>query len=170
MSTRPPVNDWATDFDHLDPRWIENPYPIWEELRTTCPVAHTERFRGVYFPSRYEDVRAVAYDTENFSSRRIIVRETPPPRIPAPPITSDPPEHKPAKQLLLPPFTPDAMKKLEPESAVKQHASMFRELSVRSCLDLRQRLEAPCAAALHLRCSGAYGVLLSPPKLLRTRA
>jgi hypothetical protein len=32
----------------------------------------------------------------------------------APPITSDPPEHKPAKQLLLPPFTPDAMKKLEP--------------------------------------------------------
>ena len=33
---------------------------------------------------------------------------------PAPPITSDPPQHKPAKQLLLPPFTPDAMKKLEP--------------------------------------------------------
>jgi cytochrome P450 len=32
----------------------------------------------------------------------------------APPITSDPPYHKPAKQLLLPPFTPDAMKKLEP--------------------------------------------------------
>jgi cytochrome P450 len=32
----------------------------------------------------------------------------------APPITSDPPAHKPAKQLLLPPFTPDAMKKLEP--------------------------------------------------------
>ena len=102
MSARPPVNDWATDFDHLDPRWIENPYPIWDELREKCPVAHTERFRGVYFPSRYEDVRAVAYDTENFSSRRIIVRETPPPRIPAPPITSDPPEHRPAKNLLLP--------------------------------------------------------------------
>ena len=32
----------------------------------------------------------------------------------APPITSDPPEHKPAKQLLLPPFTPDAMARLEP--------------------------------------------------------
>ena len=113
MSTRPPVNDWATDFDHLDPRWVENPYPIWEELREKCPVAHTERFRGVYFPSRYEDVRAVAYDTENFSSRRIIVRETPPPRIPAPPITSDPPEHRPAKNLLLPAFTPDAIRRYE---------------------------------------------------------
>jgi len=113
MSTRPPVNDWASDFDHLDPRWVENPYPIWKELREKCPVAHTERFRGVYFPSRYEDVRAVAYDTEHFSSRRIIVRETPPPRIPAPPITSDPPEHRPAKNLLLPAFTPDAIKRYE---------------------------------------------------------
>ena len=71
---------------------------------------------GVYFPSRYEDVRAVAYDTEHFSSRRVVVRETPPPRIPAPPITSDPPEHRPARMVLLPPFTPDAMKKLEPRA------------------------------------------------------
>jgi cytochrome P450 len=58
-------------------------------------------------------VRAVAYDTEHFSSRRIIVRETPPPRIPAPPITSDPPEHRAAKQVLLPVFTPDAIKRHE---------------------------------------------------------
>jgi cytochrome P450 len=114
--TRPPVNDWSTDFDHLDSRWVENPYPIWDELREKCPIAHTERFRGVYFPSRYEDVRAVAYDTEHFSSRRIIVRETPPPRIPAPPITSDPPEHRPAKNLLLPAFTPDAIKHHEPRT------------------------------------------------------
>jgi cytochrome P450 len=116
MSRRPPVSDWATDFDHLDPAWINDPFPIWDDLRKTCPIAHTRRFMGVYFPSRYADVRAVAYDTEHFSSRRIIVRETPPPRIPAPPITSDPPEHRPARMVLLPPFTPDAMKKLEPRA------------------------------------------------------
>ena len=116
MSTRPPATDWATDFDHLDPRWVNDPFPIWEEMRKKCPIAHTDRFMGVYFPSRYDDVRAVAYDTEHFSSRRIIVRETPPPRIPAPPITSDPPEHRPARMVLLPPFTPDAMKKLEPRA------------------------------------------------------
>ena len=56
MSTRPPAADWATDFDHLDPRWAENPYPIWDNLRRKCPIAHTERFMGAYFPSRYEDV------------------------------------------------------------------------------------------------------------------
>src|SRR5262245_13939087 len=113
MSERPPVKDWATDFDHLDPRWINDPFPIWEDMRQRCPIAHTERFMGVYFPSRYADVRAVAYDTEHFSSRRVIVRETPPPRIPAPPITSDPPEHRAARMVLLPPFAPDAIKKLE---------------------------------------------------------
>jgi hypothetical protein len=116
MSARPPVKDWTTDFDHLDPSWVKDPFPIWDEMRKKCPIAHTERFMGVYFPSRYEDVRAVAYDTEHFSSRRVIVRETPPPRIPAPPITSDPPEHRPARMVLLPPFTPDAMKKLEPRA------------------------------------------------------
>jgi cytochrome P450 len=116
MGARPPVKDWATDFDHLDTRWINDPFPIWDEMRKRCPIAHTERFMGVYFPSRYEDVRAVAYDTEHFSSRRVVVRETPPPRIPAPPITSDPPEHRPARMVLLPPFTPDAVKKLEPRA------------------------------------------------------
>ena len=121
MSQRPPVKVWASDFDHLDPAWVNDPFPIWDEMRKRCPIAHTDRFMGVYFPSRYADVRAVAYDTEHFSSRRIIVRETPPPRILAPPITSDPPEHRPARMVLLPPFTPDAMKKLEPRARALAH-------------------------------------------------
>jgi cytochrome P450 len=116
MSARPPVNDWGTDFDHLDPRWVNDPYPIWDELRGKCPVAHTERYMGVYFPTRYDDVRAVAYDTEHFSSRRIVVREQQPPRIPAPPITSDPPGHRADKHLLLPAFTPDQIKLHEPRA------------------------------------------------------
>jgi cytochrome P450 len=116
MATRPPVTDWTTDWDHLDARWVEDPFPIWDEMRRRCPIAHTDRFMGVYFPARYEDVRAVAYDTEHFSSRRIIVRETTPPLIPAPPITSDPPEHRPARMVLLPPFTQDAISKLEPRA------------------------------------------------------
>src|SRR3954469_16755262 len=67
-------------------------------------------------PTTYEAVREIANDNEHLSSRRIIVRDvrSEVPRNAAPPITSDPPVHKPAKQLLLPPFTPDAMKKLEP--------------------------------------------------------
>ncbi len=115
MPEHPPVTDWVHDFDHTDPRWTENPFPIWEELRAAGPVVHTERFLGCYLPVTYEAVREIAHDTEHFSSRRVIVRDVRPEQTgSAPPITSDPPEHKPAKQLLLPPFTPDAMKKLEP--------------------------------------------------------
>jgi cytochrome P450 len=114
MSDHAPVTDWVHDFDHTDPRWTENPFPIWEELRTTNPVVHTERFLGCYLPTTYEAVKQISYDTEHFSSRRVVVRDVRPETVPAPPITSDPPEHKPAKQLLLPPFTPDAVKKLEP--------------------------------------------------------
>jgi cytochrome P450 len=114
MSDHAPVTDWVHDFDHTDPRWTENPYPIWDQLRGASPVIHTERFLGCYMPTTFAAVKQVTYDTEHFSSRRVVVRDVRPETIPAPPITSDPPEHKPAKQLLLPSFTPDAVKKLEP--------------------------------------------------------
>jgi len=115
LPEHPPVQDWVNDFDHTDPRWTENPFPIWEELRAASPVVHTDRFLGCYMPTTYQAVKEISYDTEHFSSRRVIVRDVRPEiTARAPPITSDPPEHKPAKQLLLPPFTPDAMKKLEP--------------------------------------------------------
>jgi cytochrome P450 len=116
MNTHAPVTDWITDFDHTDPRWTEDPYPIFADLRARCPVAHTDRFLGVYLPTTYEAVKQVSYDTESFSSRRVVVRNVrPEPPIPSPPITADPPAHKPFKQLLLPPFTPDAVRKLEPD-------------------------------------------------------
>ena len=117
MPAHPPVTDWVHDFDHTDPCWTENPFAIWDELRRLSPVVHTDRFLGCYLPTTYEAVKEIAYDTEHFSSRRIIVRDRRPEfqnNLAAPPITSDPPEHKRAKQLLLSPFTPDATKKLEP--------------------------------------------------------
>ena len=116
MTPRKPVTDWATDWDHLDPRWREDPYPIWDKLRRSCPIAHTERYQGAYLPTRYEDVRAIANDSTHFSSRRVIVREVRPEPMPSPPITSDPPHHKPYKQLLLPLFTAEAMTGLEPKA------------------------------------------------------
>jgi cytochrome P450 len=114
MSDHAPVTDWVHDFDHTDPHWTENPYPIWDQLRAAGPVVHTERFLGCYMPTTFEAVKQITYDTEHFSSRRVVVRDARPATIPSPPITSDPPEHKPAKQLLLPSFTPDAIRKLEP--------------------------------------------------------
>ena len=117
MKTHPPVTDWVTDFDHTDARWIEDPFPIMADVRAKCPIATTERFSGMYVPMRYAEVRAVAYDPATFSSKRVVVREDPPNvSLPSPPITSDPPHHKPSRMLLLPAFTPQAIQRLVPQT------------------------------------------------------
>src|ERR1700733_6913872 len=74
-----PVGDWAPDSSPLEPEWSADPYPIQDDLRQRCPIAHTGRFGGGWLPTRYDDVAAVAYDTERFSSRAIIMSNFRPP-------------------------------------------------------------------------------------------
>ena len=115
------VTDFATDFDHTDPAWVRDPYPIWEDLRGRCPVAHTDRYGGAWLPVTHDGVAAVAYDTEHFTSRSVVISnlkpgplDLPAPIGAAPPITSDPPFHALARRLLLPAFSPKAIAALEP--------------------------------------------------------
>ncbi len=122
-----PVSDWAADFSHLEPEWAADPYPIQDDLRQRCPIAHTDRFGGGWLPTRYEDVSAIAYDTDRFSSRAIIMSNFRPPRELAPvggspPISSDPPFHHDARKLLLPAFTKKAVAKQEPATRAFCHS------------------------------------------------
>jgi cytochrome P450 len=122
-----PVSDWATDFSHLEPEWSADPYPIQDDLRQRCPIARTGRFGGGWLPTRYDDVAAIAYDTERFSSRSIIMGNFRPPRDIAPvggspPISSDPPFHHHARKLLLPAFTKTAVSRQEPATRAFCHA------------------------------------------------
>ena len=107
---RAPVTDWSTDFDHVDPGYAARAPEIWDELRRECPVAHSERYGGTWLPVRHEDVTAIAKDTDTFSSNGVVVHdgrpEIPPPVGFAPPITSDPPFHRIAREFLLPAFAP----------------------------------------------------------------
>jgi len=121
-----PVSDWATDFSHFEPEWSADPYPIQDDLRQRCPIAHTDRFGGGWLPTRYEDVAAVAYDTGRFSSRSIVMGNFRPPRDIAPiggvpPISSDPPFHHDARKLLLPAFTKTEVGKQEPATRAFCH-------------------------------------------------
>jgi cytochrome P450 len=122
-----PVADWATDFSHLEPEWSDDPYRIQDDLRQRCPIAHTGRFGGGWLPVRYADVAAIAYDTERFSSRAIIMSNVRPPREIAPvggspPISSDPPFHHDARKLLLPAFTKSAVSQQEPATRAFCHS------------------------------------------------
>lgn len=115
---KPPVEDWATDFDHTHPDYAARAPEIWDELRRRCPVAHSGRFGGVWMPTRHADVTAIAHDTEHFSSEGVIVSPWKPSGLApvgyAPPITSDPPFHAQARRLLLAAFSPASIQRWEP--------------------------------------------------------
>jgi len=118
-----PVSDWATDFDHASPDYNPVAPDVWTQLREGgCPVAHSDRYGGMWIPVTHETVNEIAYDTDHFTSRSVIVSHTrpgdlalPAPIGVAPPITSDPPFHQIARRLLLPAFAPKKIAALEDE-------------------------------------------------------
>jgi len=123
MATVKPAQNWQTDWDHADPAYNQQAHQIWDELRETCPVAHTDRYGGAWLPVRHEDISAIARDTDHFSSEGAVLSNKPPreewistaPIGGAPPITSDPPFHADARRLLLPAFSPQVIAEWEPE-------------------------------------------------------
>jgi hypothetical protein len=118
---QPPVRDWATDYDILDPEYVADPYPVWDDLRAQCPIAHSDRWGGSWLPTRYEDVQRFAQDHVHFSSIDVGVlsftAEERPPRpieIPVPPIDQDQPVHTWTRRLLLPWFSHSRVAEYEP--------------------------------------------------------
>jgi cytochrome P450 len=103
----------VAEFDHWDPDLAQDPFPVYDELRTSCPVAHSDAHGGFFVLSRYEDIEAAARDHETFSSRSISVPD--PGVMPSsPPLDLDPPRHTAFRRILLPYFSPGRTQKLEP--------------------------------------------------------
>lgn len=109
------VSDWFNDFDHANAAYNENAHALWDQMREQCPVAHTNRYGGVWLPVTHEMVSEIAYDTDHFTSRSVVVSRVKPhmvadiPPAPigtAPPISSDPPFHHDARRVMLPAFSP----------------------------------------------------------------
>jgi cytochrome P450 len=126
-----PVTDWATDYDIFDPVYVRDPKPIWDELRESCPIAHSDRWGGSWLPTKYEDLQAMVRMVSELSSSEPIVVPPPPELVElvgeaglkSPPITSDPPEQIAYRRLILPLFSPKAVAK-------------YREFAVELCHQL----------------------------------
>ena len=116
MTETAAAQDWGEDFDIFDPQYVRDPYPIWEDLRGQCPVAHSGRWGGSYLPTTHADVLAVAHDVGRFSSTEITVAPIPANydedgnRIRSI-IGTDPPDHTPERRLMLPFFAPKAVER-----------------------------------------------------------
>lgn len=117
MTAVEPVEDWAEDFEIFDPEFVNDPYPVWKDLRDNgCPFARTERRQTTFMPTTFQGVREVAADTETWSSLSVSVTPTPQnydddgERIRSI-INSDQPDHTPERRLMLPFFAPRAVEK-----------------------------------------------------------
>lgn len=119
------IIDWATDYDIFDPRYVNDPFRIWDTLRETCPIAHSTRWGGSWLPTTYEDVTNIARDIETFPSGggiAVIPPNTgdpnagPPQLLPygVPPISADPPLHTWTRRLILPWMSPQKSASYEP--------------------------------------------------------
>jgi cytochrome P450 len=112
-SDAPPVTDWLNDWDWLDDQWGVNAIDIWNDVRAQADIATTERYGRAFMPVTMDAVSQVAHDTEHFSSIWVNVGRPDAPRRPAPPITSDPPDHHGHRRLLLPAFSPKQITPME---------------------------------------------------------
>jgi cytochrome P450 len=142
-----PVEDWASDYDIFDTQYVNDPYGIWDELRQTCPIAHTNRWGGSWLPTKYSDVYAIAHDIETFPSGNGISvvplvdptvdgddvpANTPSPVLTSgvPPISADPPLHTWTRRLILPTMSP---------ARVAEYEVFTRELCRRLVGDMIER-------------------------------
>ncbi len=128
----------------MDPAYILDPFTVWDELRESCPVAHTERRRGAWLLTTYADVTAAAHDVKTFSSLEVgVIAPENPEEMDGeliyglPPISSDAPLHTWTRRLLLPWFS---------HRRVDEYEVITRELCQRLILSFIEDGHADAAA------------------------
>jgi cytochrome P450 len=118
VTSTPPVEDWAHDFDLFLPEYVTDPYSVWQEVRG-CPVLTSERWGGSHMVIGYEAVVQAAANTAALTSTLgtsaapTLDDHTDPSR-PRSIINSDPPDHSPVRRVILPSFAPAAVAGYEP--------------------------------------------------------
>jgi len=119
MTARHPHEELGFDgYDLYEGAYAEDPRAMWKAMREGgCPVAHSDMYGGSWLPVRYEDMREIAQHPESYSSRAIEAGGPIPPvggGLPTPPVTSDPPQHKKDRDVLMPFFKPAKVTEWEP--------------------------------------------------------
>ena len=107
------VEERAAAFDHNDHEMRARCAEAYGELRSGCPVFHSDAWGGFWVASRYEDVYEVGRDVERFASGPGVMLPPVGHGRPLLPMEADPPEHPEYRRLLLPRFAPAAVAGIE---------------------------------------------------------
>jgi cytochrome P450 len=109
------AEEFARGFHLYNAELQDDPYPLVDQLRSKCPVAHSEQFGGFWVVTRYADCRFVLQHPELFSSVQNIVPDTRTTEIgPDIPTQVDPPDHPKYREILNPLLSPRVVAALQP--------------------------------------------------------
>jgi Cytochrome P450 len=105
----------AHDFDPTAPETFTSAHELYKEMRSKCPLAHSNEWGGFWMLSRYEDVVRVLkdYHTYTTSVQNVVPKVAFTGR--RPPLHFDPPEHGVYRRVINKFFTKDKMARIEPK-------------------------------------------------------
>ncbi|MGC0367390.1 cytochrome P450 [Rhodococcus sp. 27YEA15] len=108
----PEVGRWGgLQYDHHSSKVKVAPFDLWSSLRRECPVLHSDNYGGFWFLSRYDDVKRVLTDFEDFSAAEgATIPRTPLAMLP---LEADPPIQRQYRSILNPYLTPAEVLKYE---------------------------------------------------------
>lgn len=107
------VSEAMRRWDMDDPKYAQDPYPLYEQFRTHCPLGRAEGHGGYWVLSRFEDIRFVYDNPEIFSSHPNGIPANLGQDRPMIPLEIDPPEHAYYRRILAPLFGPARINPLE---------------------------------------------------------
>jgi cytochrome P450 len=91
---------WQHHFDHLSSALSADLHPTLAQMRTRCPVAHSDQYGGFWVATQYEDVLGVAQDWRTWSSAQGVSVPGTKMVVPAIPEHLDPPLQRTFKRLI----------------------------------------------------------------------
>jgi cytochrome P450 len=95
-----------TDYSHHDPKCAQDPYAIFAEVRSGCPLGHSDQLGGFFFPTTHEGVKRVFSEFRTFSSAE--GAGLPDQLVKLLPVDLDPPQHTRWRRVLNTFFTLEA--------------------------------------------------------------
>ena len=140
-------------FDPVALAQMEDPFPVVQELRERCPVAHSDQHGGFWVLTRHGDVTAVADDDQRFTSTKGITIPHHGFPITMPLLESDPPQHLRYRRPIRSRFGPAAVQAREGE-ILREVTLLIDEFIERGAADLAAELTIPLPAIVVTRVLG----------------
>jgi cytochrome P450 len=141
------------ELDHHSPEFREDPYGKFREMRSKCPVAHSDSYEGFWALMDYASVFDAARDDDLFNSYPSVGVPASGMPFPILPIESDPPQTKELRDVTLRQFSPGTAEKLRPV-ATEMATELIDEFIERGECDIVAELTTPLPARLILRLLG----------------